>query len=221
MPDPLTWYAAIIGSGGTLIAARHEVLQRRVRVEVDHGWRYFQTDGSPPQFDRLRTYVMATNTGGRNVVVQHVGWEFLVDTGQKGPEGEFVWGACRVEIPLEEPVTIEPDGVPLKVEVDAASLFHLVHPLDVNVRPVVFTGGGNVRWEGPWGPLMQRIPASFDETKTRQRIDELRQQAKPPLQMGSPELFYVEPLWAEGKGGIPVDTVSSAREGPPPTPPPL
>jgi hypothetical protein len=224
MPDPLTWYAAIVGSGATFVAGRREILQRRIRVRVDHGWRYFQTDESPPQFDNLMVYVMVTNTGGRNVVVQHVGWEFLVDSGEQGLGGGRILIACRVEVPLEEPKVVEPDGVPLKVEAWVGPLAWLFDPIDVDVRPVAFTGGGNARWEGPSGPLAQRIPVFYDLEKMRQRIEELKAEGKPPKQMGSPDLFYVEPVWVESheRATRPTEVVNT--EPPPkrqgePTPP--
>jgi hypothetical protein len=193
--DPIAWWGAVIGTGGFAIAVRREVLARRVRVQVDHGWRYFSTDDAPPQFHDLIVYVMVTNTGGRNVIVQHVGWEFLVDTGDVTPDGGKVLLACRAEVPLEEPVVVEPDGIPLKVEARIGQLAHLIDPIDGPARPVAFTGGGGVRWEGPAGPLAQQIPITFDRDKMLTRIAELRANARPPKQMGSPDLFALEPEW--------------------------
>jgi hypothetical protein len=66
-----------------------------------------------------------------------------------------VFLACRAEVPMKEPVLLEPDGVPLKVEAWAGQLAHLVDLIDTPVRPVAFTGGGNDRWTGPWGPIAQ------------------------------------------------------------------
>ena len=199
MPDPLTYYAALVGSSGTAIAIRREVLARRIRIEVDHGWRYFSTNDSPPKFDDLHLYVMVTNTGGRNVVVQHVGWEFLVDTGNEAPGGGSILLACRVEVPLEEPVVVEPDGVPLKVNARVGQLAHLIDPIDGPVRPVAFTGGGNRRWEGKSGPLAQQIPIAYDLEQIKARIEELKAQTKPPTQMASPDLFSVDPEWVEAR----------------------
>jgi hypothetical protein len=223
MPDALTWYAALVGSGGTLIAGRREILARRVRVRVDHGWRYISTDDTPPQFDDLIVYIMVTNTGGRNVVVQHIGWEFLVDTGRRSPEGGRVLLGCRAEVPLEGPAVVEPDGVPLKVDAKVGSLAHLFDPIDVAVRPVAFTGGGNVRWEGPSGPLAQQIPMAYDLDKMRERLKVLKAESKPPKQMGSLDLFYVEPMWVrEDSTGRPAEVFTSQPAPPsqgPPTPP--
>lgn len=196
MPDFVAWWGALTGSAAAAFTIRREIHSRRIRVRVDHGWRYVPSADHPPKFEDLMVYVMVTNTGGRNVPVQHVGWEWLSDTGERTPEGSRLLLACRAEVPLKEPVLLEPDGIPLKVEVWAGQFAHLLDPIETAARPVAFTGGGFVRWEGPWGPIAQGIPPDFDLDQMRHRFEELKAEAKPPRQMGrSPDLFCLAPGW--------------------------
>jgi len=209
MLDPIAIWGAITGTGALAFTAKREIEARRIRVRVDHGWRYLVTEDQPPQFDNLIVYVMVTNTGGRKVPVQHVGWEFYKTKGETLEDGTPLHYAFRAEIPLQEPVLLEPDGVPLKVEAWVGPLAHLVNPVEGAIRPVAFTGGGNERWEGPLGTLAQNIPPAFDRDKMLRRLDTLKAEAKLPREMGSPDLFYVEPLWAEGSTAEPVQSVST------------
>lgn len=204
MPDAVSWWGAATGSLATAIAVRRERIARRVRVRVDHGWRYLLTDGEPPELEDMLVYVMVTNTGGRNVPVQHVGWEWFVDSGERTRSGGTVWHVRRAEVPLLDPVLLEPDGVPLKEQVFVGQLLHLVDPFDTPVRPIAFTGGGHDEWRGPIGPLAQRVPARLDRARVRERFAELRTHATPPRESGTPGLYSLAPLYLEGEGSTQV-----------------
>lgn len=199
MPDAVAWWGAVTGTTGALIAGRQELRGRRLRVRVDHGWRYLLAEDDPPLMLDMLVYVMVTNTGGRKVPVQHVGWEWLVDSGERTTQGGTVWHAHRAEMPLREPVLLEPDGVPFKEQARVGQLLQLVDPLDDEVRPIAFTGGGNIAWQGPSGPLAQSLPPQWSEEYVRQRFAELRDQAKRPTATRE-GLYSLEPLWIEEEG---------------------
>jgi hypothetical protein len=200
VPDVVSWWGAITGSVAAAVAVRREVVSRRIRVRVDHGWRYVLTDDDPPQMRDILIYVMVTNTGGRAVPLQHVGWQWTVASGETTDEGLPIWHVHRAEIPLREPVLLEPDGVPHKEQIPVGQMLHLVDPLETPIYPVAFTGGGNVEWHGSVGILAQRIPASFDMDLFRHRLDDLRRGAKPPKSGAHDGLYMLDPEWHDTEG---------------------
>jgi hypothetical protein len=200
VPDFVSWWGAVTGSVATTVAVRREVIARRVRVRVDHGWRYLLSDDQPPRLHDMLVYVMVSNIGGRKVAVQHVGWEWMLDSGERTEGGGTVWHVHRAEVPLREPALLEPDGVPLKVEVYVGQLLHLVDPFDTPVRPIAFTGGGHEERRGPVGLLAQRVPPRLDRDQLLRRFEELRAEAKQPRASGHEGLYALDPIWLDGEG---------------------
>jgi hypothetical protein len=199
MPDAVAWWGAVTGSVATALVVHQEMRARRIRVRVDHGWRYLLTNDDPPQMEDMLVYIMVTNTGGRSVPLQHVGWEWLVDSGERTTEGGRIWHAHRAEVPLEKPVLLEPDGIPHKEQVLIGQLLHLVDPFDTEVWPAAFTGGGNDEWRGPVGPLAQNVPAGWREPDLRARFDELKHAARPPT-TSREGLYSLDPVWLGAEG---------------------
>lgn len=198
--DPIAAWGAATGSIACAFTARREILSRRIRLRVDHGWRYlFEKDTEA--FSDLHVYVMVQNTGGRNVAVMHAGWvweEIWIDD-----SGEQVVALRRAELPLEEPILVEPDGVPPKIDVPVGQLLHLVDPLNQAVRPVVFSqqNGREVPVFGPSGPLAKDPPPAMSEDDLRRRFGELKEKAIPPRGLTSELVVGLDPPWIDRTGG--------------------
>jgi hypothetical protein len=189
MPEPLAVWGAVTGTVGLLVAVRREVIMNRRRVRVDHGWRYVLTNEDPPGLRDMWIYVMVTNTGRRDIAVEHVGWEWpahheTLDSGQR------IFNAYRAELPLEEPVLLKADGAPVKFATPVGPLLALgLDPLTDDIWPVAFTDGGNTGWRGPMGCLAQNPPPKIVADRLRADLQRLAREAEPPSLMGREGLY--------------------------------
>jgi hypothetical protein len=195
MPDPIALWGAVTGTTAVAIAVRREMISNRRRIRVDHGWQYILTEADPPRLEDMAIYVMVQNTGGRDISVEHVGWEWPVyretlDTGQR------VHDAHRAEIPLEDSILLKPDGAPVKIRTMAGPLLHLIDPLETPVWPVAFTHGGNTPWRGAIGPLAQHLPFVLDPYQARADFERLRARSEPPISPARDEVYSLRPGWA-------------------------
>lgn len=200
MADLVAWWGAVAGSAAAGFTIRREIAAQRIRVRVNHGWRYVPDPEDPSRFHDLIVYILVTNTGGRPVPIQYVAWEWFADVGERTADGRQVLRPSRAEVSLKEPVLLEPDGIPFKVEVMAGQVAHLFDPMTAEARPVAFTGGGYDRWEGRWGPLTPRIPEQYDLAQMAERFEELKREAPPPIQLSreEPDLYSIDPAWTDG-----------------------
>jgi hypothetical protein len=125
----------------------------------------------------------------------------MVDSGERTETGGTVWHVERAEVPLKEPVLLEPDSVPFQQQVHVGQLLHLVDPLETPVWPVAFTGGGNVAWRGQAGTLAQRIPEALDVDQMRARFAALKDAADPPRRSPTDVAVYgLRPMWLDEEG---------------------
>jgi hypothetical protein len=193
--DPLAFWGAVTGTAGATVAIRREVLNHRKRIAVDHGWKYLFQKGQPSELLDMHIYVMVTNTGGRDMAVQHVGWEWMDQESLRTGIGK------RAEVPLERPALVKPDGPPEKFEVRAAELLHLVDAFDTPIRPVAFTGGGNHAWRGNFGPLAQQVPELLGESGLRDRLTQIVAETDPPTAPGGGSTYGLTPLWLPEEEG--------------------
>jgi hypothetical protein len=209
MPDPIAVWGAFTGTTAVGIALRRERISNRRRIRVDHGWQYILSQDDPPELDDWVIYVMVQNTGGRDISVEHVGWEWLVYEGKDDETGVSVFRVHRAEIPLEESVLLKPDGAPAKFRTMAGPLLHLVDPLETPVWAVAFTHGGNTPWRGREGRLAQQLPAVLDEQTIRTGFERLRDRSDMPISPGRNEVYSLRPGWTvrmedlEGTSGAP------------------
>lgn len=198
--DPLAVWGAITGSLGLGVAVRREVLAGRRRVRVDHGWRYGFDEKRPPRLHEMWVYVMVQNNGGRDISVDHLGWEWL-EARPPLADGTSVYEAVRAEIPLEESRLLRPDGAPFKVDTVVGPLLHLVDPFEQRLRPIAYTHGGNHEWRGPEIFLLNRLPSTVDVALLRHDLDALREASERPARPGGDGPYLIVPAWAGSEEG--------------------
>jgi hypothetical protein len=202
MPEPLAVWGAVTGTTGLLVAVRRELIMNRRRIRVDHGWRYELTEDDPPGLRAMWIYVMVTNTGRRDIAVEHVGWEWAVHR-ETLDSGQRIFDAHRAELPLEQPMLLKPDGAPVKFTTPVGPLLALgIDPFSDETWPVAFTHGGNTDWRGPVGCIAQNPPPRIPVDRLRADLERLAHQAEPAKLMGREGLYSLTPEWADRLEGL-------------------
>ena len=156
----------------------------RRRLRVEHGWNFVLSRDDPPELRGVWLYVMVFNVGGRTLAVEHLGYEWAQIVGELAP-GVKTADIPRAEIPLKEPITLEPDGPSVKVSTPIGPLLRLgINPLEDPVWPVAFTTG-ETEWRGRVTELLPQLPTTLPFDTAVAGLERLRSEAEePPLVTG-------------------------------------
>jgi hypothetical protein len=216
--DPIAVWGALTGTAGLGITARREIVNRRQSIRVEHRWQYKYEKDDPETLSGMVVYVMVTNTGARDIVVTHVGWEWLgtfeIDDHpalakdpalEDVPEGIHKIAPCRAEIPLE-PVLLHPDGLPAKFIVEVGQLLHLIDPFETIIQAVAYTDAGGTQWHSGPAILAPDVPLALQGKRIIEGLKRLKEESDPPHKTPTPFLWALDPVDAEkGDAGVSTD----------------
>jgi len=190
MVDPIALWGALTGTTGLGVAVRREFMASRRRLRVERGW-HFATSKDGDEIIDVWVYVMAWNTGGRALSLEHCGFSWLSEgdvktferqQGLKMDPGARLWNEHRAEINMlgVDAIEVSPDGPTVKVMTRIGPLLALgLDPLGDDVAPFVVTAAERYWWGRP-GPLLPRIPADVSREHVAEALARIRDEAERP-----------------------------------------
>lgn len=181
--DPVAIWGAVTGTIGAAVALRREVHVNRRRLSITPGVHFNVSRKEPGEITHGWACVRAWNSGGRDISVEHVGFQYLAQI-RSGSNSKQALAEMRAEITLNEPFLLAADGPSVKVYTPLGPLLvdgvSPVHP----IQAFAITTGDR-EWMSVEQPLLSSLPPTSSLEQLERGLDHLRDTAEQPPVAGN------------------------------------